>query len=546
VNFDGTLADPDGYPFTVFVGNEKRTASLTATFHATKEYELVKVYDFNGSAVVSGQAPATMANVAFKNGNDTYNKATIEWLKADGSTATAWADVKKVKITFGAADTPSTTMYKETDGGTAIRANSMTQWPDGKAATATIALRSGTPATTDFTISLNLTKELPTADDVKDLWSWKTGQKKNGVWTAIMNPQTANDQACGDGVTLTTWQSAQHFAYKGINNAINDMLSNDATEYLIKNANVQAKYQVDGDFLYTFDNARYSTNGTNWAAYDRTLYVGSTPTTPVTANYTYTPFGSDATVTTSFADGYVINLTEHNTRGITGMVYLKDIIDNSTQHASSINFNFGYVSSAEYDDVVANDHKVYYSYIVNLDNFQTVFACPFDELTVKVHPYTKGKKLNADGTAVINAGDQTWNFAYYDNEAFAPGKIYSANSDLSGNKMVNFANSLVPKYIEVTSKYGAEFVTGSLNAFTSHLVDPAVKVITAAKLPEYKEEYFTATLNATTGEITLNRIHGTQDPQLDIDSYIVVYGKCAFGHDHELRIPFTVKTKAQH
>ena len=540
VNDDGTVVDPDGIPFSVFVGNEVKSATVTGSFHATKALGLVKTFDITGS-ITTGQAFAATFAAPFSfnvNGVNVNTPVNITFKQADGVTnATNWGNAKKVQVNF------SNTAGEE-----------MAMWADNAVGNATLALNSGTPATKDFEIKFALTKELPTAEDVAGLWSWKAEQLKAGVWKSVMYPESAVNATDADAVASWNTLFAQgggevQVAYKGINNAINGLVTTAYPAALIDQTNSTAWTNAQVEFIssyvapkrvtgfgFEFANT-YSSN----SAYNKVLTVNR-------GNFGQT---ADLIVNRapSWVNAYVIQLNQNRA----GKTPIAELIDNTTQHASSIYFNFGYVSSeARSNTALTHPLDIFgggavTDYVVKLQDFQTIYSCPFDELVVEVKPFTGGYKNNADKTAVISAGDQVWNYVYYDDPLYANGDIFSSTSTPGNDVMTNVSGATAANLTLVKSQLGADFVTGTLANFTSHLVTtPAADAPTAKLISNStnNEDYFTATVAPATGVVTLTRISGTSDPMVDVPSTLIISGKCAFGHTHELKIPFTVKTRA--
>ena len=495
VGHDGNLLDPDGYPFTVFVGNEVRSSTVSGSFHATKARSLVKVFPVT-TAIATGQGfVATMlAPIQLKIGNTVVNAPTkIVWKKnADGSSnATKWSEAKYVEITFD-------------------NTRDMCRWEDGKTATATLAFQSGTPATEDWYVNFSLTKELPTADDVKELWSWKSGQLNGNIWTAVMYPETAADAA--DASVTAPWNASTD-AYKGMNNAINGLVNAAGTAYI----NPDDKYQVDGlNFFFDFANSAEDNK-----TYSATKRVVKAPAGPV--------------VHGTYSDGFILNLADATNEK------LKKLIDNKTQHASTINFDFGLVSSACFTQPNPLAPGWFYNYSVKLQDFQTIYACPFDELTFTISPYKDGVKLNTVGNKVA-VGDQAWNYVYYNDAQIGKGVYDNAasNATFTAAAMQNEIATNV-NFLKVSSKLGAEMVVPTLADLCGHLKTRECKFFSN---DTQNEDYFTAAVT-NTGVITLTRISGTQDPRKDIPSTLRITGKCAYDHSHTFDIPFTVKTTAE-
>jgi len=522
VNYDGTLADPDGYPFTVFVGNEIRTANVTGTFAATKEFGLTAVFDITGD-IVTGMAFPAGANLG---GFNLYSGTTVKHvvasavlLKADGETlADSWANAKKVLVTFGSASTTSIGNTAKDDGSGLINRNSMANWKDNATLTGSIPLSSGTPATRDFTITFSLTKTLPTAEAVADLWSWKAEQLKSGVFKAVMYPEGAINGA--NAMNPVAWKARRQWAYKGMNNAINGLVNN-AGAYI----SPALTDPIDGEFYFSFANSILNADNNAWT---ETAWLGKSPAAVVNHAPKY--------------DGYILNLNENAVANN----MLKSILDNTTQHASTINYNFGYVSSENYEEDVITSLKTFAKYGVKLQDFQTVFACPFHQLDVKTLPYTEGRKLNAAGTAWESVGDQAWNYVYYGNATIGSGMIDNTGAAF------NPTAAQITSWIPVTSQIGADYVVGTLANLTNHCIpnDAAGTGIKAqfvslnADGSFGNEDYFTAVVS-TAGAITLTPTpSGMTDMGVDVKSALVLTCLDFAGHEHVYSIPFTVKTRA--
>jgi hypothetical protein len=543
VNYDGTLADPDGLPFTVFVGNDTNASTVTATFHATKAKSLKKVFDIT-TAIAS---KATFANYQGKNlsampagtcdanafyigsiWNPVNADPKITFKKANGTdNATKWSEAKKVEVEFSATDE----MYK---------------WADGKTANLTMTLVSGTPATTDWNITFALTKELPTADDVKALYSWKTGQLKNGVWKSVMYPESGNELADASS-NLAAWTNlittvGNYGAYKGLNNAIN-YLVDDAGNYLDAanpaTDNPWVKAQVDGTvadgsdegFFFNFENSAPDANN---EYYTETAVVSK-------AN----PSAGTPVVNTDYIDGYLLQISQNKLN----KQPLSKLIDDATEHASSVNFNFGLVSSEAYDltiDGLGNNVEVYKDYTVEVEKFKTVYASPYHEITLTMNP---DKSYHQDGDASKPIVEQPWNWVYYDdaacilgrgNKTVQGGTTYTIGT---GGAFYSATSIKENKLITVSSKLGASFVAKDFTEFCKHLQSITGKFVSDAN---QTEEYFTVdNAKLATGEIALIKKPSTyQDPTNDIPSHLIITGVDAFGIEYTWSLPFTVKTTA--
>ena len=203
VNYDGTLVEPKGRPFRVFVGAQSTTTSVAGNLVATgKETMETGWLPITGSLKNGGTLPPTVqvtVNNVKINANVVYAKDN------EGHSADANSKIKFAKFSVAAAD--------------------LTKWADGATATGTI--KDGENVTVN-TISVSLTKVMPTAETTKALmkYSWKDNQLNNGVYTAYLYP------------AADAWTTANAATgYKDMNQAINGLNTN----FVISIANADLK-----------------------------------------------------------------------------------------------------------------------------------------------------------------------------------------------------------------------------------------------------------------------------------------------------------------
>ncbi len=270
VNYDGTLVEQNGRPFRVYVGAQSTTTSVAGNLVATgKETMETGWLPISGSLKTGGTLPSTVKVTV----NNVKIDATVEYAKDnEGHPAADNSKIKFAKFSVAAAD--------------------LTKWADGATATGTI--KDGENVTVN-TISVSLTKVMPTAESTKDLmkYSWKDNQLKNDVYTAYLYP--ANN----------AWTTAAATGYKDMNQAINGLNTN----FVISIANAELK----------------SENGKNY--YKNALYVTATP--------------------------WKVNVS--NAKDDAGVA----LIDNETKHETTIGYNYGRISSVTpNDDYIVNVQKV--------------------------------------------------------------------------------------------------------------------------------------------------------------------------------------------
>ena len=258
VNYDGTLVEQNGRPFRVFVGAESTTTSVAGNLVATgKEAMATDWLPISGSLKAGGTLPSTVQVTV----NGVKINANVEYaMDNDGNTTTDNSKIKFAKFSVAPGD--------------------LTKWADGATATGTIKDNENV---TVNTISVSLTKVMPTAESTKALmnYSWKDNQLNNdGVYTAYLYP------------AADAWTTANvATGYKDMTHAINGLNTN----FFISIANAKLKAE----------------NGKNY--YKDALNVTATPWKVEVNNAK-----DDADVR---------------------------LIDNETKHETTIGYNYGKISS---------------------------------------------------------------------------------------------------------------------------------------------------------------------------------------------------------
>ena len=257
VNYNGTLVEQNGRPFRVFVGAESTTTSVAGNLVATgKEAMATDWLPISGSLKDGGTLPSTVQVTV----NGVKINAHVEYaMDNDGNTTTDNSKIKFAKFSVAPGD--------------------LTKWADGATATGTI--KDGENVTVN-TISVSLTKVMPTAESTKALmnYSWKDNQLDGDVYTAYLYP------------AADAWTTANvATGYKDMTHAINGLNTN----FFISIANAKLKAE----------------NGKNY--YKDAL------------NVTATPWKVEVDNAKDEAD--------------------VRLIDNETKHETTIGYNYGKISS---------------------------------------------------------------------------------------------------------------------------------------------------------------------------------------------------------
>ena len=205
----------------------------------------------------------------------------------------------------------------------------------------------------------------------------------------------------------------------------------------------------------------------------------------------------------------------------------KALINGTTEHKTTISYNYGKVTSAKDKDGHYIDHDV------TVETVQTVFACP---LTKKDQTYAWNQgiitKATSDAKAVmadvncLTFGDVNTVKVYKDNESATP----EAKADLLD-------------YIIGTNKYDNAEFGGSLTKLLSGSTRKYVKLEDAKLISAQsgKEDYFNASVEG--GKIVFRAVADAQNPRNDVKSWLVIKLKDAFGCDQTYQLPFTVKKR---
>ena len=195
-----------------------------------------------------------------------------------------------------------------------------------------------------------------------------------------------------------------------------------------------------------------------------------------------------------------------------GVTVNKALIDGTTEHKTTIAYNYGKISSEK-----KNNAGAIVDFVVPVETVQTVFACP---LAMSAQSYEWTKKPIKDRNGNVT-GYKDVNYLTYGN-----------------TKTVDDVNIL--EYIWGTNKFDGTVFGGKLSKLVKDMyagID--VKVISKES---GNEDFFTATVNKSTGEITFHTVAYASNPLKDVESELVITLTDAFGHkDMVYHMPFTVK-----
>ena len=191
----------------------------------------------------------------------------------------------------------------------------------------------------------------------------------------------------------------------------------------------------------------------------------------------------------------------------------KALIDGTTEHKTTIAYNYGKISSEK-----KNNAGAIVDFVVPVETVQTVFACPLDK-TAQSYEWTK-YEYKKDGKVI---GTTDVNKLTYGN-----------------GTTVESVNLL--KYIIASNKFDGTVFGGNLSALVYGSKAKYAKIEASLLSKESgKPDYFTADVTSDLGNIKFRPVADASNPLKDVESELVIKLTDAFGHEMTYSLPFTVK-----
>ena len=449
ITINGTVGDEIG--FRLFAMNYNGTLTPVPANGVGGKGFVVYVGADQSQTSVAGSLTAAKAN-----GNSTGWLAISGKLKGTESLPTgASADVNGKTINF--------TVQYSTDGNHAVTttgannkdikfvkfttATTMANWKDDAKANFVLSTKNTTTGMVENEISVSLTKVLPDVAYTKKHfnYTWKDEQLVDNKYKAYVTPVA----------TVTNpWSAAATEGYQKLTQAITGL-----------NTTVSSTTPEVG-FHINVDGIKKNATTNKWEAVDFTA-----------------------------ADSWKVTVPA-------------ELIDGTTEHKTTISYNYGKVSSDKKDD---NGN-----YVLTLETVQTVFACP---LTDAVQKYT-WNKYNEGTTAKPNWKDV--NYLTYNN----PYTLHNVN---------------LMEYILGTNDYYNNEFGGTLyelvyGATAQKYV--SIKDVQLVSDQSGKQDYFKVTGYSP---ITFTVNSEASNPVKDVKSWLKFTVVDAFGHEIPYKMPFTVK-----
>lgn len=185
----------------------------------------------------------------------------------------------------------------------------------------------------------------------------------------------------------------------------------------------------------------------------------------------------------------------------------KSFVDNTTQHATKVVYNFGKISTETKTGTTINDYKV------TIQEFPTVYSNIYNST-------------------------YSWNWATKTQLNLA------ADATLPYNTFVTYGDN--PTIIDLAHIFGVSTRDSKYNAFLSSpylnsLVVESAKLVSNAN---NLDEYFKVTPDPLTGTtFTLNQQSTATNPSADVASTLILNAKDMYGNPVTIKLPFTVKKR---
>jgi len=486
VNFDGTLVDADGEPFTVFVNSEQNTATVTAEFTAIKKNGFVAgMFPITGTLSNDAAWPfgtwATTPSVTLDNGQ------TVQYILWKNSTtkASKWSEAKYIQIIIPTT-ADMTTWEDNTSGfnGTTIAAF------DGSAGAGTSYVKNK--------INLTLTKKLPETFPAAFDWIRPT-ELVGGVYTCFPAPATTENAAAWKTPATANGYKKLTGVFKGLDQ------SKDAV------GNVLEK-----NYKFTFKGAGLDANGAanNFVVTETSSKDGIKNTTTTTTNYQ--------------------------------LVARAALLDNSTEYDTEVSYVYKNVSSAKaYDgtalpdvEVAGPTFKTKFADALDTDymTFEWSKAKSFDSNGTETEYATNEMTYNSsqvdyylDPYYIIGTNNSTW-MSTFSSNITEPIKPTTA-----GVNWRTIANSY---WVSSTDNlhYMINANTAANTTFSVEGTD-LFKAVNIALAPTTKPDWYKGDHSI---KFTVRDDVAGNEPSAVINATLVIKAKDSFNRTHEYKVPIVI------
>ena len=200
--------------------------------------------------------------------------------------------------------------------------------------------------------------------------------------------------------------------------------------------------------------------------------------------------------------------------------YIDGNIETPTSHATTVDHNWGKISL-----VWDNNALKEKDYVLNVDKFNTVFACALNE---NVMEYSWGQYKNDLGDGKFEMVDV--NYIYYGGTQVAP--EYLKNNENIGSFLVadNAYDTETFSYKSTLTGYNIWLGEGIYNEVSAKLISNESK----------ESDYFKVDVVDRKLNFTPLKTDAQNNPKADVPSTLVITAKDIFGHTNTYELPFTV------
>lgn len=183
------------------------------------------------------------------------------------------------------------------------------------------------------------------------------------------------------------------------------------------------------------------------------------------------------------------------------LIVAKEFIDNTTQHETTVVYNYGQISTELDGD----------DYVIEIESFPTIFS--------NIYNNTYSWSWDEDFETEIEYGTTT---------------TINASNILGKSTRDNIYNA------PLSAPYGAADAQPSLSLTGLGTAVGGAKLYSNGTTIE---EYFNAVLNPATGIITLTEASGSSNPTANVASTLVITAFDMYGHEVTIELPMTVLTR---
>jgi len=479
INWDGTLVDPDGRAFYIKVANEAETDTEDTVIYPVSDQDFFDVapedYPTSEPVEFTFNAKSIKKAVSYK-----WEAKPLKYTRIQDDDA-SWDDQETLETI------PFYPVFFDKNGAPVLNAFFTANETD--------------PIEGEIEGDLKDVVGLYTVPVIDNWLAYVDDKAYSGTLSLINEYGDVIDK-----ITITFTKKLPTSAPKGYSTKTNQVIEGLYKSYLVPETWVVTEGDPDENGNPTYNGAM---NGTMPMLHVFNLGTSDKDVTSLAANYEIT-FAASAI---AFKDGKPV-VVDVTVAGDEDLVINRRFIDNKTKHATTVEYNYGLISTKLYD----SDTDTYADYKVVADKFDTEFHDIYDN-TYSWHWATREDlKLKKD-----------------DPMPYKTEVKYGAGSGETNDD---------PEFtVELQYILGVSTIDGKYNAPLSKPYENSLLVTDAALISNSnnKEEYFDVTISGTTLTFVPELIDAATNPKANVASTLVINVVDMYTHTtHVVRMPMTV------